>query len=291
MIQLILISVVGITGIFLIRFGFDLKNHKGELGNTSIPSVPVMVSTFITFFLSTFGISDFAFSTVVYRKLKWINDENLPGTLNTQSVLPLSMMALIYISGVPIDPLTLVLCIIAQVIGSYIGPRFVVKLPVNSIRKIVGIGLLLSMIIIVANNTGIVPSGGSAVSLRGWKLGLAIVALFIFGALNNIGIGSFALTMVTMHGLGLNPIVAFPIMMGAASLSIAVGSIQFIKFDKYSRKITFISSICGFIAVIIASKIVKGLDVLMLQWVVAAVLAYSGGEMLIQQYKLAKYKT
>ena len=59
-----------------------------------------------------------------------------------------------------------------------------------------------------------IPSNGTASELYGGKLILAGFLLFVYGALNNIGIGSYALTMVTVYLLGLNPVAAFPIMMG-----------------------------------------------------------------------------
>lgn len=62
-----------------------------------------------------------------------------------------------------------------------------------------------------------IPSGGTATELTGAKLIIAAILLFIYGALNNIGIGSYALTMATVYALGLNPAVSFPIMMGACT--------------------------------------------------------------------------
>ena len=51
--------------------------------------------------------------------------------------------------------------------------------------------------------------------------------------------------MVTVYMLGLNPVAAFPIMMGACTFSVPVGSVQFIKLDDYSRKITLFTATFG----------------------------------------------
>jgi uncharacterized membrane protein YfcA len=96
-----------------------------------------------------------------------------------------------------------------------------------------------------------------------------------YGALNNVGIGSYALTMATVYAFGLNPGIAFPIMMGACTFSVPIGSMQFIKFDSYSRKITLYAAIFGSIGVLFAAFIVKSLDVSMLQWIVVVVIIYS----------------
>lgn len=285
LLALILICIVIVNAIFAYRFIRDAYHNwqalKQEPGNPVVQGF----SSIIIFFLSTFGISDFAISAALYPKLKWVSDKKLPGTLNTQCVLPVAIMALAYISAIDVDIMTLLLCIIAQVIGAYIGPRFVVKLPAHTIRTFIGAGLIIATLIIIAGKMALIPSGGEALGLSGGKLIFAVICMFIFGALNNIGIGSYALTMVTIYGLGMNPAAAFPIMMGACTFSVPVGSMQFIKFGEYSRKLTLMTSTVGVIGVLCAVFIVKSLDVAMLQWVVALVLAYSGISMLYSNYQ------
>ena len=130
-----------------------------------------------------------------------------------------------------------------------------------------------------------IPSNGTASELYGGKLILAGFLLFVYGALNNIGIGSYALTMVTVYLLGLNPVAAFPIMMGACTFSVPIGSVQFIKFDEYSRKITLFTSTFGVLGVLVAVFLVKSLDTYILKWIVILVLLYSAYTMLSSQLK------
>lgn len=174
-------------------------------------------------------------------------------------------------------------CIICQVIGAYLGPRFVVKLPEKTIKVFVGIGLIIASLLIVAGQLKLIPSNGTATELYGWKLILAGFLLFVYGALNNIGIGSYALTMVTVYLLGLNPIAAFPIMMGACTFSVPVGSVQFIKLDDYSRKITLFTATFGVLGVLVAVFLVKQLNTYLLNWLVVIVLLYSAYTMLSKQ--------
>ena len=87
--------------------------------------------------------------------------------------------------------------------------------------------------------------------------------------------------MATVYAMGLNPIVAFPVMMGACTFSVPVGSMQFVKFDSYSRKITLFASTFGVIGVFVAAYIVKSLDVSALQWLVVIVVLYSAITMLM----------
>lgn len=237
--------------------------------------------------LSTFGVSDFAIGTVLYPKLKWVSMKKLPGTLNTQCVVPVAVMALSYITAINVGIKTLAVCIICQIIGAYLGPRFVVKLPEKTIKLFVGIGLVIAAFLIFMGQMNWIPSNGTASELYGGKLILAGFLLFVYGALNNIGIGSYALTMVTVYLLGLNPVAAFPIMMGACTFSVPIGSVQFIKFDEYSRKITLFTSTFGVLGVLVAVFLVKSLDTYILKWIVILVLLYSAYTMLSSQLKKA----
>lgn len=283
--KVLLLFVIIINGLFAVTFIRDLIKNKGMFMKEDGNPIVMAISSFIIFVLSTFGISDFAVSTVLYRKMKFVNDKKLPGTLNTQCVLPVAAMALIYISSIEVEITTLLVCIIAQVIGAYIGPRFVVKMNVNSIKKFISVGLIIAAVLILMGKFGVYPSGGEAVGLTGWKLVMLGVLSLLFGAFNNVGIGSYALTMATVYALGLNPAVAFPIMMGACTFSVPVGSMQFIKLDSYSRKITFFTSTFGVLGVIVAAYVVKSLNVGMLQWVVVIVLLYSAYNMISEIIK------
>ncbi len=281
----ILVLIVAVNGTFAIRFLQDLVKHKHELADLKGKNILLTISIPIIFFFSSFGISDFAISTILYRKCKLVSDKMLPGTLNTQCVIPVAAMALAFISVIEVDMAILVICIIAQVIGAYLGPQFVVKLSAKVIRRFIGTGLIIATLFILAGKFNLIPSGGTAIGLNSSKLIIAAVCLFVFGALNNIGIGSYAPTMVTIYALGMNPAVAFPIMMGACTFSVPIGSMQFIKYGQYNRKITLFAATLGVVGVLSGVYLVKRLDVSMLQWMIAAILLYSGCSILFNELK------
>ena len=289
-VKILLTLVVLVNGTFAVVFIRDLVRHGKETFQEAGNPVAVAVSSFVMFFLSTFGISDFAISASLYPKTKWVSDRKLPGTMNTQCVIPVAVMALAYISSVNVDLATLIIAIAAQVIGAYVSPRFVAKAPVNMIKKFVITGLFIAAALIVAGKIGIYPTGGTASGLTGYKLAALGILSLLFGALNNIGIGSYALTMATVYALGLNPTIAFPIMMGACTFSVPVGSMQFVKLNDYSRKITLATSTFGVIGVLVAEFVVKSLDVSVLQWVVVAIIIYSAVTMLLSLRKTPEQK-
>ena len=286
--NILLLLIVLVNGSFAFVFIRDVLKHKEEVKKEPAKSGWLALSSFLMFFLSTFGISDFAIGTVLYSKAKWVSMKKLPGTLNTECVIPVAVMALSYITGITVGIKTLVVCIVCQVIGAYLGPRFVVKLPEKTIKIFVGWGLIIASLLIVAGQLNWIPSNGTATELSGFKLVLAGVLLFVYGALNNIGIGSYALTMVTVYLLGLNPVAAFPIMMGACTFSVPVGSVQFIKLDDYSRKITLFTATFGVLGVLIAVFLVKSLNTYLLKWLVVIVLLYSAYTMLQRPKEEAK---
>lgn len=285
MVKIVLSLIVLVNGYFAFKFIQDLIKNKDEFMKEPGNNIFLAISSPIIFFLSTFGISDFAISTVLYRSKKFVSDKKLPGTLNTQCVIPVAIMALAYISVIKVEPVTLIVCIIAQAIGAYVGPRFVVKLEAKVIKNFISVGLLIAAFFILAGKFNLVPSGGTAAGLSGIKLVAAAVLLFIYGALNNIGIGSYALTMATVYALGLNPAIAFPIMMGACTFSVPIGSVQFIKYGEYGRKITLFTSTLGVLGVLCAVYLVKSLNVSALQWVIAVVLVYSSISMILEGKK------
>ncbi len=280
---IIIILIIAANSAFVFRFAMDFIHNKVQFQNDG-NNLLLAVSSAVIFFLSSFGICDFAISSIFYRAKKLVSDKKLPGTLNTQCVIPVAVMALTFISSIKVGLITLVTCITSQVIGAYIGPKLVVGLSEKIIRTVIGIGLLVAALFIVAGKFGYLPVGGAALELHGIKLFIAGISLFLFGALNNIGIGSYPLTMATLYGLGMSPLASFPIMMGACAFSTAVSGIQFIKHGQYSRKITLYTSTFGVVGVSIGVHLIKSLDVSLLQWILASLILYTSISMLIKEF-------
>ena len=288
MIKLILALIVLVNGMYATRLIADLIRHKAEMWREPGSNLFFMVLGLVSQFLGTFGVSDFAFNTVAFRLTKTVEDKKIPGTLNAACVIPVAFMALAYITVIKVDVLTLVVLIIAQTTGSYLTPRIVVRLPVNRIRAGIAVGLLCAAFFILAGKLQIIPSGGSATGLAGLKLVGAAAAVFVFGALNNIGIGSYAPTMATVYALGIDPRVAFPIMMGGCTFSCAVGSMEFVRLGGYNRKPTLWISIVGLLGVGAAVYLVKSMNVETIKWVVFVVVLYAALDLLLQALRSGK---
>jgi uncharacterized membrane protein YfcA len=282
-----LIAIILVNSIFLTRFVYDLYQNYAMYQREEGNNLLLICSSPIIFFLSTFGISDFAISSILYRKKKLLPDHLLPGTLNTQCVIPVAAMALSFITVIRVDMITLVTCILSQVAGAYCGPRFITRFSARTIRICIGAGLFVAAIFVAAGLFHLIPSAGTATKLAGFKLVIAAVCLFLFGILNNIGIGSYAPTMVTIYALGLNPGVAFPIMMGASTFAVPIGSMQIIKYGNYSRKITLFAATLGLLGALLGVLFINRLDLSMLQWLVAVILLYSSMTIFVNEARIS----
>ena len=80
---------------------------------------------FVMCFFDTLGIGNFATTTSMFKFKRSVRDEWIPGTLNVAYTLPTVAQALIYISIVRVDFLTLVAMIVAAVAGAWLGASIV----------------------------------------------------------------------------------------------------------------------------------------------------------------------
>ena len=265
---------------FLIVLIRDLIQNKDKIAkeDTSYPVTGVI--GFVTCFLDTLGIGNFATGTALLRAFKQVDDKDLPGTLNVAFFISVMLEALTFISSVEVEPLTLGLMIGSAVLGSWLGAGVMVKLSKKKIQKTMGFALILVAIMMIAGKFDLVPVGGTAIGLTGIKLVIGVAVNFILGALMTCGVGLYAPCMALVYALGISPRVAFPIMMGSCAMLMPVASIRFIKSGAYNRKVTIMFSTLGTVGVILAATLVKSIPLGALQWVVIVVVLYTSYSLL-----------
>ena len=86
----------------------------------------------------------------------------------------------------------------------------------------------------------------------------------------------------------MNPQAAFPIMMGSCAFLMPIGSLKFIRRERYSLRASLGLGLGGVPAVLIAALIVKSMPLLYLRWLVVAVVLYAAGSMLRSAAQEAK---
>ena len=170
---------------------------------------------------------------------------------------------------------------LAAPIGAVLGAGVVARMPRPRIQLGMGIGLPAVALIILAGLLELLPLGGEAIGLTGWKLALAVVMSFIFGALQTIGVGFYAPCMAMVYALGMHPLTAFPIMMTATAMLMAAGSARFVKENAYDRKAALALTVAGILGVFLAAFVVKSLPLTVLKWVVCAIVLYTAVWMFI----------
>jgi uncharacterized membrane protein YfcA len=285
--NIILKAVLGVmTAFFGYFFSWDVFHHRKML---SAKPWPGLIGTgMITNFFDTLGIGSFAQQTAIFKFFRLVDDRIIPGTMNVGNTIPTVLEAFIFMTAVKVDPVTLVAMSVAAPAGAVLGAGIVARMERDKIQLGMGIGLLVVAVIILAGLLNLMPLGGVAIGLSGWKLALAVVLAFVFGALQTIGIGFYAPCMAIVFGLGMHPLTAFPIMMTATAMLMAAGSSKFITKKAYDRKAAAALTVGGLVGVLIAAYIVKSLPLTALKWIVCFVVFYTSAWMFICAFQSRK---
>lgn len=236
---------------------------------------------FATNFFDTLGIGSFAPTTAAFKVRRLVPDEWIPGTLNVGHTLPTMAQGLIFIGVVRVDPATLVSMMAASAIGAWLGAGIVARLPRRAIQIGMGAALSVAAVLFALMNLKMMPSGGSALELTGATLAVAVAINFVLGALMTLGIGLYAPCLILVSLLGMNPLAAFPIMMGSCAVLMPVASLRFIRDRKYDLRAALGLALGGIPAVLLAAYVVRSLPLDWLRWLVVIVVLYAAALMLL----------
>ncbi len=244
------------------------------------PSALQMLIGFVTNFFDTLGIGNFAPTTAWYRYIKLVPDELIPGTMNVGHTLPVMLMAFLYIDIVEVESVTLVAMIASAVVGAWFGAGIVAGLPKRRIQLGMGSALLVAALLMAAFQFDLKPGGAEALGLELPRLIPACTLIALLGALMTIGVGLYAPCMILVSLMGMNPIAAFPIMMGACAFLMPVASTRFVLAGKLRLRAALGLTLGGLPAVLIAALLVKSLPLDALKWLVVVVVLITAIQML-----------
>jgi uncharacterized membrane protein YfcA len=234
-----------------------------------------LVTGFVTNFFDTLGIGSFATTTAIWRRLALVRDELIPGTLNVGHTLPTIVQAFIFTRLVPVDPATLTMMIAAAVAGAWLGAGMVSRMRRRHVQLGMGLALLVAALLIVLSLAKLLPGGGDALRLDGTALVLGMAGNFILGSLMTIGIGLYAPCMILIYLLGMNPLAAFPIMMGSCAFLMPVASARFVRAERFDLLAALALSVAGLPAVLFAAFVVKSLPLDAVRILVVLVVVYT----------------
>lgn len=233
-----------------------------------------MLIGFITDFGDTLGIGSFATTTAAFRMTHYIDDNRkLPGTLNAVHAIPVMFQALFFITAVKVELTTLLPMTTAAVIGAYFGTHVTKKWHAPTVQRVMAVALLIAVIIMVVRMITTPGSNNSmgVHGLHGWWLVLGIVFNFGIGVLMTMGLGNYAPELIFFSLMGVNPAVAFPVMMLDAALIMPTTALNVIKMDRVSWRGFAGVAIGGVLGVIVAAKFFTSMDVNLLNKLIVVV--------------------
>jgi uncharacterized membrane protein YfcA len=185
---------------FFVVWGRDLRARwaakEANDPDVTAPSVREVAIGFVTNFFDTLGIGSFAPTTAVFRFWRVVPDPFIPGTLNVGHYAASLVEALIFVSIVDVQPLTLWSMILAAVLGAWLGAGAVIRASRRHVQLGMGAALFVAALLMLLRQLDVLPRGGDAVGLPLPTLAVAFAANFLFGALMNLGVGLFAPCMI-----------------------------------------------------------------------------------------------
>jgi uncharacterized membrane protein YfcA len=237
----------------------------------SFPSPKLILIGFITDFFDTLGIGSYAPTTSLFKVTKTVDDRVIPGTMNIGHTLPTVVETLIYLTIVPVDPVTLFSMLAAAMFGAWIGAGVVAKLSKRAVQIGMAIALSTAVVLLFSKQMGWFPGGGDALGVTGVKLAIAVSINFVLGALMTAGIGMYAPCMITVYLLGMSPKAAFPIMMGSCAFLMPVGTFPFLREKSYNNRAALGLTLGGIPGVLMAAYIFYQLSIQWVLWLVIGV--------------------
>jgi uncharacterized membrane protein YfcA len=280
----LLYLVLGGSGLLFSVYAVAQARRRGpspqDPDTTRVPGPMHLGVGFVTDFLDTLGIGSFAPTTSLFRFLRLVPDQLIPGTLLIGHLLPSLLETLIYVTVIKVDTLTMLLLLGASVAGSYLGARRVARLPRRGVQLGMGSALLLASTVMLAGLLGLLPPGGNLIALSGVRLAIGLCGNFVLGALMTIGVGAYAPSLILFGLLGMDVRAIFPIMMGSCAVIMPAGGVEFVRQRSYSQRAALGLTLGGIPGVLLAAYVVRELPLGTLRWLVLAVVVYTALAML-----------
>lgn len=233
-----------------------------------------MLIGFITDFGDTLGIGSFATTTAAFRATHYIDDDRqLPGTLNAMHAIPVMVEALFFITAVKVELSTLLPMTTAAVVGAYVGTHVTKNWHAPTVQRVMSAALFIAVVIMIVRMITN-PGADNALTvhgLHGWWLVLGIVFNLGVGILMTMGLGNYAPELIFFSLMGVNPAIAFPVMMLDAALIMPTTAWNVIKMDRISWRGFAGVTIGGILGVVVAAKFFTSMDVQLLKLLIIVV--------------------
>lgn len=245
------------------------------------PSAEALGLGAVVNFFDALGIGSFATTAAWFKFRRLVPDRLIPPTMVAGLTPPVMVQSIIFLIllGVRVDPVLLVGCALATMVGGIVGAPLVAKARVWIVQLTVAIGLTLAAVAYVMTGLDLFPGGGTASGLPPVQTIVAIAASFGMGILANFGVGNYAPTLVMLSLMGMDPRLCFPIMATGGSLMGAGASVRHLAIAQVDLRIVLGLAIGGIPAVLVAALAVKEMPIDLLRWLVLVVVVYAAAVM------------
>lgn len=268
-----LIQILLVVALFGLLVLFITAAYRGKLPVFKRFGLGAVIG-FATDFGDTLGIGSFAPTTALFKATKWVDsDKKLPGTLNTAHAIPVLVEALFFITAVKVELTTLLPMTAAAVAGAAVGSRLTKNWHVPTVQRVLGVALIIAIAIMIIR---MVTNPGADISenihgLHGWLLFVGIIFNFILGNLMTMGLGNYSPELIFFSVVGVNPAIAFPVMMLDAALIMVTSAREFVRTERIEWRGFAGILIGGVLGVIAAATLFSSLDITLLKYLVIAV--------------------
>lgn len=234
---------------------------------------------YVTDLLDTLGIGTFATTTTMFKWTRLVEDDRkIPATMTTAHIIPVLVEALLFITIVEVDLVTLIAMAVAAFSGAFVGAKVTHSWDTAKVQRILGILLLIAacfMVYRMLTNPG-ADLSNEVRGLSGWKLLLGIVFDFIVGMLMSMGLGNYVPELIFFSLMGISPAIALPVMMLNAAMIMLAGARQFIQSGRVNWPGVPGIIVGGTLGVLTAAFFLSNLDVNNLKVLVIFIAAYTG---------------
>ena len=243
--------------------------------SASLPTALQAAIGFITNFFDTLGIGSFATTTAVFRLMKIVPDERIPGTMLIGHALPVVAQALIFTTVVEVNPGQMAILIACCVAGGWIGAGVVASVSRRTLQYAMAMALTAAAVLMLVGMLGLIPAGGTATTFSPRAFVIAVVVSVVLGALLTVGIGNYAPSLIIFSLLGMDPRAAFPIMMGSGAFVATIAGVRFIRGARFDNQAALGLTLGGIPGVLVAAWLVRSLPLDALRWLVLVVVLYT----------------
>ena len=234
---------------------------------------------YVTDLLDTLGIGTFATTTTMFKLTKLVEDDRrIPATMTTAHIIPVLVEALLFITIVEVDIVTLIAMAAAAFTGAFVGAKVTQTWNTQKVQRILGILLVLAagfMVYRMLTNPG-ADLTNEVRGLTGLKLALGMVFDFMVGMLMSMGLGNYAPELIFFSLMGISPAVALPVMMLNAAMIMTAGAKQFIQSGRVNWPGVPGIIVGGVLGVLTAAFFLSNLDINHLKILVVFIASYTG---------------